>query len=77
MNKKITINPELFTVKKQKSKPTKPTKEKTNIHKHLLKEINKHKNQHLKKEYPRHQHRSFLSEHHLGIYIYHAQTYVR
>ena len=45
MNKKITINPELFSVKKQKSAPK---KEKTNIHKHLLKEINKHRNQQLK-----------------------------
>ena len=47
MNKKITISPELFSTKKT-SKPS--SQPKTNIHKHIVKEMNKHKNQQIKHE---------------------------
>lgn len=47
MNKKITISPELFSTKKI-SKPS--SQPKTNIHKHIVKEMNKHKNQQIKHE---------------------------
>jgi len=47
MNKKITISPELFSSKKISKSSSQP---KTNIHKHIVKEMNKHKNQQIKYE---------------------------
>ena len=41
--KKISINPELFSTSKS-TRSTKSSKPKTNIHKHIVKEMNKHKN---------------------------------
>tara|TARA_Y100000389_G_C17335872_1_gene450614 strand:- start:127 stop:882 length:756 start_codon:yes stop_codon:yes gene_type:complete len=47
MNKKITISPELFSSKKNSKSSSQP---KTTIHKHIVKEMNKHKNQQIKHE---------------------------
>jgi len=47
MNKKITISPELFSSKKISKSSSQP---KTTIHKHIVKEMNKHKNQQIKHE---------------------------
>ena len=47
MNKKITISPELFSTKKISKTSSQP---KTTIHKHIVKEMNKHKNHQIKHE---------------------------
>ncbi len=47
MNKKISINPELFSMKKTTKSSSQP---KTNIHKHLVNKMNKHKNKELSKD---------------------------